>query len=75
MDLLIPTDSQTACPYKGWANYWSLALGDATHDDIAWGYRTPLPESAGIAGLVCFYDERVELEVDGVIQPRLGRPR
>jgi uncharacterized protein (DUF427 family) len=75
MDLLVPTDSQTACPYKGWANYWSLGLGDATHDDIAWGYRTPLPESAGIAGLVCFYDERVELEVDGVIQPRLGRPR
>jgi uncharacterized protein (DUF427 family) len=76
MDFLTPTDSQTACPYKGWANYWSLELGDVTHDDIAWGYRTPLPESAGIAGLVCFYNDRVDLEVDGVVQPRLSdRPR
>jgi hypothetical protein len=53
-----------------------VEIGDVTHDDIAWGYRTPLPESAGIAGLVCFYNDRVDLEVDGVVQPRLSdRPR
>ncbi|MDH4171401.1 MAG: DUF427 domain-containing protein [Acidimicrobiia bacterium] len=65
MDLLTPSDRSTACPYKGWASYWSVAIGEAVHEDVAWSYRTPLPESAGIAGLVCFYDERVEIEVDG----------
>ncbi len=65
MDLLTPTDTETACPYKGWANYWSVTVGDTTHDDLAWGYRTPLPESEAIAGLVCFYNEKVDLEIDG----------
>jgi len=65
MDLLTPTDSETGCPYKGWASYWSVTVGDTTYDDIAWGYRTPLPESEAIAGLVCFYNEQVDLEIDG----------
>ncbi len=72
MDMLTATKSETACPYKGWASYWSVTVGDSVHDDIAWGYRTPLPESAGIAGLVCFYNEKVDIEVDGVM---LERPR
>lgn len=65
MDLLTPTERSSACPYKGWANYWSVTVGGVTHDDVAWGYRTPLPESEAIAGLVCFYNERVDLEIDG----------
>ena len=72
MDLLAPTDTSTACPYKGWAGYWSATVGGVTHDDIAWGYATPLPESEPIAGMVCFYNERVDIEVDGVA---LERPR
>ena len=71
MDLLTPTDTESQCPYKGWAHYWSVTSGEVTHDDVAWGYRTPLPESAGVAGLVCFYNERVDIEVDG--EP-LARP-
>ncbi len=65
MDLLAPSDTSSACPYKGWADYWSVTVGDVTHDDIVWGYRTPLPESEPIAGLMCFYNERVDLEIDG----------
>jgi uncharacterized protein (DUF427 family) len=72
MDLLTPTDSSSACPYKGWANYWSVTGGDAVHDDLAWGYRTPLPESEAIAGLVCFYNEKVDIELDGVA---IDRPK
>lgn len=72
MDLLAPTATTSACPYKGWASYWSVTIGDTTHDDIVWGYRTPLPESEAIAGLVCFYNERVDLEIDGEI---VDRPR
>ena len=70
MDLLVPTDSVTHCPYKGAASYWSVDLGDNRYDDVAWCYRTPLPESQKIAGLVCFYNERVDLFVDGVRQDR-----
>jgi uncharacterized protein (DUF427 family) len=70
MDLLTPTDKHTGCPYKGIANYWSVTVGDATHDDIAWSYPTPLPESEGIAGLVAFYNEHVDLIVDGERPPR-----
>ncbi len=72
MDLLMPTDTSTACPYKGWAEYWSVTTGGTTHDDVAWVYRTPLPESEGIAGLVCFYNEKVDIELDGVL---LERPK
>ena len=64
MDLLRPTDSSTACPYKGVARYWSLVTPAGEHPDIAWSYPTPLRESAPIAGLVAFYDDRVELSVD-----------
>jgi uncharacterized protein (DUF427 family) len=63
-ELLEPSDTVSACPYKGTANYWSVRIGDATHPDLAWTYRTPLPEAQKIAGLVCFYDERVDLTVD-----------
>jgi len=70
MDLLTPTASSTACPYKGWASYWSVDVGGVTHEDLGWSYRTPLPESAAIAGLVCFYNEKVALELDGVTLDR-----
>lgn len=71
MDLLAPTDSVTACPYKGWAQYWDVTVGGVTHHDLVWGYRTPLPESRDVAGLVCFYNEKVDLIIDD--QP-LDRP-
>jgi uncharacterized protein (DUF427 family) len=68
MDLLTPSQSTSHCPYKGDAEYWSFALGDSVKADIAWSYRTPLPESQKIAGLISFYPEKVELCVDGVKQ-------
>lgn len=70
MDLLVATDHTTACPYKGWAGHWSATIGDTTHENIAWSYPTPLPESLGVAGLICFYDERADVEIDGVPQER-----
>jgi uncharacterized protein (DUF427 family) len=71
MDLLEPTESSSRCPYTGTARYWSIRGGAA---DIAWSYATPLPESTRIAGLVAFYDERVDLTVDGVPQSRPKTP-
>lgn len=72
MDLLVPTDSVTQCPYKGEARYWSAWVGDELVPDLAWSYRTPLPESTKIAGLVAFYNEQVDLVIDG---ERLPRPK
>jgi uncharacterized protein (DUF427 family) len=70
LDLMTPTDTQTRCPYKGTASYWSVTTPQGRHDDIVWGYRTPLPESQKVAGLVCFYNEKVDLYVDGELQDR-----
>jgi uncharacterized protein (DUF427 family) len=73
MDLLTPTDTVTHCPYKGQAEYWSVRAGDAVHADLAWSYRTPLPESERIAGLISFYNEKLDIYVDGVLQQRQPR--
>ena len=64
VDLLTPTDSRTGCPYKGFARYWSLTVDGTEHTDLVWAYDDPFPESAPVKGLMCFYDERVDLEVD-----------
>jgi uncharacterized protein (DUF427 family) len=71
-ELLTPTDKETQCPYKGTARYWSVRIGDNEHADAVWSYPTPLPESIKVAGLMSFYNERVDIEVDGVL---LERPR
>src|SRR5579863_1141096 len=70
MDLLRPSDTQTHCPYKGTAGYWSVDTGRAVHTDVVWIYRTPLPESQKIAGLACFYNEKVDIHLDGELQDR-----
>ena len=74
LDLLTPTATSSQCPYKGTAAYWSARVGDRVVKDVAWSYRTPLPESERIAGLVCFYNERVDLFVDGERQERPKTP-
>lgn len=63
-ELLTPTDTSSMCPYKGTANYWSVDIDGTIHRDIVWGYREPMPEIGKIAGLVCFYNERVDLIID-----------
>jgi uncharacterized protein (DUF427 family) len=70
MDLLTATDSVSHCPYKGQAEWWSVGAGDQVHEDLAWSYRTPLPESQKIAGLIAFYNEKLDIYVDGVRQER-----
>ena len=66
MDLLAPSDTVTHCPYKGQAENWSVGV----HAELAWSYRAPFPESQKIAGLIAFYNEKVDIYVDGVLQER-----
>jgi uncharacterized protein (DUF427 family) len=65
LDLLEPSETVTHCPYKGQAQTWSLRIGEQLHEDVAWSYPTPLPESQKIAGLIAFYPQKVGLLVDG----------
>ncbi len=73
MDLLTPTETVSYCPYKGAAQYWSVRAGDTVHPDLAWSYPNPLPESIRVAGLVAFYNEKVDTWVDGELQDRPTR--
>lgn len=70
MDLLTRTPTRTRCPYKGTAQYYSVTVDGTTHDDLVWWYPQTTLEASKIAGYVCFYDERVDVYVDGELQER-----
>jgi uncharacterized protein (DUF427 family) len=74
MDLLRSSSRTSRCPYKGTAEYWSLETTIALHEDIAWIYRTPFADAAKIAGMVCFYNERIDTYLDDVLQVRPENP-
>lgn len=69
-DLLEPSDLVTRCAYKGEATYFS-APGS---EDVAWHYREPLRDSAEITGRIAFFNERVDVYVDGVLEERAVTP-
>ncbi len=70
MDLMRPSDTVTACAYKGVASYFSTeAL-----PDVAWTYPRPLPDAHELTDLVCFFSERVDVVLDGVTQGRTTSP-
>jgi uncharacterized protein (DUF427 family) len=69
---LEPTDTRTRCPYKGIASYYAVrANGGETVKDLIWYYDDPLPAVDKIAGRLCFFNERVDVEIDA--EPE-GRP-
>lgn len=74
MDLLEPTSLTTRCPYKGVAHYWSVRAGGETVRDIVWGYPAPIPECPKIENLLSFYNEKVDIYVDGVLEERPVSP-
>jgi uncharacterized protein (DUF427 family) len=63
-ELLTRTDTETICPYKGTASYWSLEAGGKTFADVVWSYSDPIPEAGAIDGLVSFLGDGVEVEID-----------
>jgi uncharacterized protein (DUF427 family) len=70
---LEPSDTVTACPYKGTTSgYWSVRIGDQLSLDLAWAYDFPTATLSPIAGLIAFYNEKVDLTLDG---QRLERPK
>jgi uncharacterized protein (DUF427 family) len=73
-DVLTPSNSATTCPFKGQASYWSVDVGGASFADLVWSYETPIPEAEGVKGLFCFYNERVDLIIDGENRERPETP-
>jgi uncharacterized protein (DUF427 family) len=69
-ELLEPSETKTRCAYKGVATYWHVRVGDTLHEDLAWTYEEPDRDAQAIRDLVCFFNERVDLEVGGQAQER-----
>jgi uncharacterized protein (DUF427 family) len=66
LDRLLPSDTRTACAYKGeTTSYWAVERADGRRVDVAWSYEHPLPDAVEVTGLVAFFDERVDVVVDG----------
>jgi uncharacterized protein (DUF427 family) len=66
LDRLAASPTASTCAYKGEASYWAL-----DGRDVAWLYREPLREAAEVTGRIAFFNERVDISVDG---ERLERP-
>jgi uncharacterized protein (DUF427 family) len=62
---LIPSPTQTYCAYKGQASYWSAAIGGGVVRDLAWAYHQPLHDAAHVRDLTAFFDERIDVTIDG----------
>jgi len=67
-ELLEPSETTTRCAYKGIASYRHARVGDTLHEDLAWTYEEPDDDGRPIRGLICFFNERVDLEIDGRAQ-------
>ena len=85
LELLRESATVTACPYKGEANYYDVVIkgvqkgaqGGGNEErlkDIVWYYKTPKLECAAIAGCLCFYNEKVDIELDGEMLERPKTP-
>ncbi|CAM5628814.1 hypothetical protein SCANM63S_06236 [Streptomyces canarius] len=70
LDLFEPTDHHTACPYKGTAESWSWRGESDIPANIVWSYPDPLPAVGPVKGLLAFYNEAVDITVDGERQER-----
>ncbi|KAL6708648.1 hypothetical protein ACN47E_002629 [Coniothyrium glycines] len=69
-EVMSPSDISTLCPYKGEALYLNANTGVKQYKNLAWYYKYPTIESAQVAGHVCFYNEYVDIWVDGVKEKR-----
>jgi uncharacterized protein (DUF427 family) len=69
-DVLLKSEKTTQCPYKGIASYYSVEAGGERVEDLVWYYPEPIPETTTIKGHLAFFNEKVDLEVDGEEQDR-----
>lgn len=61
--VLRPSTTRTWCPYKGESEYHSVVVNGKQYKDIVWFYSRPTIECAAIAGMCCFYNEKVDISI------------
>lgn len=71
---LQPSELRTQCAYKGDASYFSVRVGDELVENAAWTYREPRHDAAPVRDFVCFFNEAVDLDIDGERQERPMTP-
>lgn len=69
--VLRPSKTRSQCPYKGEAEYYSVEVNGELHEDVVWYYNRPTLECGKAESLCCFYNEKVDIELDG---RKLERP-
>ena len=67
VELLERSRYVSQCPYKGAGQHWNLQLDEARIRNVAWSLPEPLGEAEVVRGWFCFYEDRVVVEVDGVV--------
>jgi len=68
---LEPSGTVTSCPYKGQTTgYWTVRIGETTYPDLAWAYDLPTRQLLPITGMIAFYNEKVDITLDGELLPR-----
>ncbi|EEB91050.1 hypothetical protein MPER_10661, partial [Moniliophthora perniciosa FA553] len=72
VSLFAPSDLTTQCPYKGTANYYNIftSPNESPASNVVWWYRNPNLECAAVQVFVAFYDEKVDVWIDGEKQER-----
>lgn len=71
---LRPGSLRTVCAYKGVATHWSAVVGDRLVEDVAWSYDDPLDDAVAVQSMVAFYQERLDIFVDGEPLERVRTP-
>jgi uncharacterized protein (DUF427 family) len=69
-ELLVPSGSSSRCAYKGAASYWHVRVGDRVEEDLVWSYPDPQHDAEPVRDMLCFFGERVDVELDGVVEDR-----
>ena len=65
LDLLVPSESFTWCPYKGRASYWHAQVGETLYRDLFWGYPSPFIAGQRVLNHLCAFNEFADITVDG----------
>ena len=74
MELLEPTSTTSVCAYKGLASYWTATIDDTVAPDVAWSYPHPHNYATGVKDMLSFFNERVDITVDGRTMDRPQTP-
>lgn len=71
---LAPSGTVTTCAYKGAARYFSPVVKGIPQPDLAWSYEDPLIDAEGVRDYICFFDEKLDVTIDGIERPRPTTP-